>query len=107
MKKTGKYISTDYELEKGSLLEIISHFEKDKVRLRPLPNKQDDVEISDRILELVQIDCSEYGDDIRIDLSKHKIVDSEVDIADDGSCMTITLVGDDRHKLTIKIVNNV
>jgi len=105
MKLQSKYTSNDYELDNGSKLNICANHDNDGVRITPKSNKQGESKIEERILDTVEVDCSKWNDEVRIDLSKRELSASNVDIADDGSSITIVLDGDDRHKLTIKVVN--
>lgn len=112
MKLISKYTSDDYKLDNGSTLNINANHNNDGVRVSPKHRKQGEAEIQKRILNSVEVDCTKWNDEVRIDLSKYEIVASEVDVADDGSSITIVLDGDeqgitDRHKLTIKVVNTI
>jgi hypothetical protein len=109
MKLKSKYISKDYELNNGSDLNILTTSDTDEVKVTPKSNKQGDCEIKERILNSVEVECSKWKDEVRIDLSKYKTVPSLTPYIDssDENVTTITLDGEGRHKLTIKLVNNV
>tara|TARA_Y100001963_G_C6534956_1_gene332851 strand:+ start:196 stop:528 length:333 start_codon:yes stop_codon:yes gene_type:complete len=110
MKLKSKYISKDYELNNGSDLNILTTSDTDEVKVTPKSNKQGDCEIKERILNSIEVECSKWKDEVRIDLSKYEIVSKEIshyiDTSDSGVTI-ITLNRDGRHKLTIKLVNNV
>tara|TARA_R100001463_G_scaffold95062_1_gene149684 strand:- start:414 stop:743 length:330 start_codon:yes stop_codon:yes gene_type:complete len=109
MKLINKYTSDDYDLANGSMLNVNANHDNDVVKVSPKSNKQGEAKIQERILDVVEVNCSKWDDEIRIDLSKYETIPSLTPYIDssDENVTIITLEGDGRHKLTIKIVNNV
>jgi hypothetical protein len=101
MKIIHEYKSTDYELEKGTLLSVRSSSERDLIDIQPIGTKQGEEKISPRILKTVTAECSEYSDKIEIEVTEPL---KKGDVKFDDGKITISLSDDNKHKVTIELI---
>ena len=97
-----EYKSTDYELEKGTYLNVVMSHESDHIDIRPRNTKQGEKKISPRILNTVKVECGEHSDKIYIDVTEPL---KKGDVKFDDGKITISLGDDNKHEVTIELIS--